>query len=135
MGSENKRQLWRYVSIFEMLAGIVLLALSYQMGKAHFALIQHGMRAPGKIIGYQKPQPSKQAGTSATPGGANAASDSSNPTPASAMKPFVEYKTNDHVIHFTDWKETTSSSGLNQSVTVLYDPVHPGMRCERPELN
>jgi uncharacterized protein DUF3592 len=112
MVADNKPQLGRYVSIFEMLAGIVLLALSYQMGKAHFALIQHGMRVPGKIIGYQQRQPTKSQGKSATAG---------------EMMPLVEYKLNDRIIHFTDWKVGKSSGPVNGAVTVIYDPLNPAV--------
>jgi hypothetical protein len=112
----------RYIFIFQAIAGLFLIGLAYFMGAAHFQLIRAGIRAPGKIVGYQQQYFKSSSGsTSSTTTG---------------YMPIVEFQAGDRFIQFQDWLGTSVGGSTNVPVIVLYDPVNPSVAMiDRPVWN
>ena len=107
---KNQAQILRYVYVLQAFAGAVLLIVAYIMGRGHFHLIQQGVRAPGTIVGHQQQYFTDRArGARST----------------LAFMPIVEFRADEQVVRFQDWKGSSSAGDLRDRVTVLYDRAHP----------
>ena len=105
----------------QLLAGLLLLALSHYLGHTHLHLIREGLRAPGRIIGYKQQ---------------NFRSSSSESFSTTGYMPIVEFQANDRSIHFQDWLGTSIAGSKNVPVIVLYDPANPSLAIiDRPVWN
>jgi hypothetical protein len=117
----NRGKILRYAWIPQLLAGLLLLALSHYMGHTHFHLIREGLRAPGRIIGYKQQ---------------NFRSSSSESFSTTGYMPIVEFQANDRFIHFQDWLGTSIAGSKNVPVIVLFDPADPSVAMiDRPVWN
>jgi len=116
----NREKILRFAFIAQLVVGLVFVALGYAMGKDHFRLIRHGVRADGKIVSYRE----KYFGSN------------SSPTKSTlAFMPIVEFQINDRVVQFQDWKGTNVATP-NQRVVVVYDPANPMVAMiDRPAWN
>jgi hypothetical protein len=104
----NRAKVLRRAWILQMFAGILLLSLGYFLGHAHFHLLREGVRAPGRIIGYQQERFRSSSSSSST-----------------AYMPIVEFHASDRFIQFKDWMGSGSTGALYTPVNVLYDPANP----------
>ena len=107
--ASNREKILRYAWIPQLLTGLFLLGLSYFMGHAHFHLIRQGIRAPGRIIGYEQENFRRSSGSFSTTG----------------YMPIVEFHTNDRFVQFQDWLGSKIAGSKNVPVIVLYDPGNP----------
>src|SRR5207248_1431044 len=92
--------------------------------RGHFDLIRHGMRAAGRVVGYE---PRTFVSTSGS---------SRLSTTTTAFMPIVEFRASARVVRFTDWLGSRSAGHLSDAVTVLYDPANPSQAMiDRPVMN
>lgn len=116
----NRAKIARYAPVVQLLVGLFLILFGYAIGKDHFQLILHGVRAPGTVVSY-KPQGFR---------------DSQRNFTTTAFMPIVQFHAGDRLIEFKDWLGSHSSGVLNKPVTVLYDSVHPNIAMiDRPVWN
>jgi hypothetical protein len=115
----NRAKILRHAWILQMFAGILLLSLGYFLGHAHFHLLREGVRAPGRIIGYQLERFRSSSSSGHT-----------------SYMPLVEFHASDRIVQFEDWMGSRSTGTLYTSVNVLYDPANPtDAMIDRPVWN
>src|SRR5215475_9362198 len=119
--TRNRRQVKRYIQALELLTGLILLFIGWHMGKRPMHLLRTGTRTQGRIVAYQERrfQDSRSTAMSST-----------------GFMPIVEFRTNDQVVRFEDWLGSSSQSGMNTEVRVLYDRSEPSLAMiDRPVWN
>jgi hypothetical protein len=120
----NRSRILRWMWIPQLVVGAFLLVLAVYIGRGHFDLIRHGMRADGRVVGYEQRTFRSSNGTSQTS------------TTTTAFMPIVEFRTSARVVRFTDWLGSRSAGHLSEVLTVLYDPTNPSLAMiDRPVMN
>jgi hypothetical protein len=118
---KNRAQILRYMYIPQGIAGAVLLIAAYFMGHTHFRLIREGARAPGRVVGHIQ---------------RNLGNSTSRMSSTLTFMPIVEFEAGDRIVRFEDWLGSSSTGGLPDRVTVLYDRDRPSeAMIDRPAWN
>jgi hypothetical protein len=105
----------------QMAAGIFLVGLAWQIGKPQFELLREGVRTSGRIVRVDYLTPGSTRGF----GGS-----------WSAFYPVVEFSVAGRKLQFRDRIGSSSGSGTNDTVPVLYKPGEPGVAMiDRPVFN
>jgi hypothetical protein len=110
--ARNRRQVKRYIQALELLTGLILLFLGWHMGKRPMHLLRAGMGTEGRIVAYQERRFQRSHSTAMS---------------STGFMPIVEFRTNDQVVRFEDWLGSSSQSGWNTQVRVLYDRSAPSV--------
>ncbi len=118
----HRAKVARATYVLQVLVGVFLALLGYGTGRMHFDLIREGARAAGRIVDY------KQQNFYSGPGYHSGVTN--------AFMPVVEFRARDRVIRFKDWLGSSSATGLNDTVRVLYAPGDPSVAMiDRPVWN
>jgi hypothetical protein len=119
--TRHPSQVKRYARILQVIAGLLLLAAGYFMGKHQLALILWGTRTSGVIVAYKQ----KDVRVWQTEELAN-----------TSYMPVVEYRAGGNLVRFEDWLGSRLPGVANTNVVVLYDAAHPsGAMIDRPVWN
>jgi hypothetical protein len=106
----NRSKILRYMFIPQLIVAVLFLGFAYRTGKEHGRLLMNGVRTPGTIVGMKAVQIAQRPGTR------------SSSFSRTTYLPQIEFRVNDRLIRFQEWKGTDSSGGLGSTVLVIYDP-------------
>jgi hypothetical protein len=107
----NRERIFRWMFLPQLLAALVFLGFAYKTGKDHCRVLLAGTRTQGTVVGF-KPVLFRS---------------SSNTYSRTVKMPIIQFRANDHVIQFQEWKAGPSGLGIGWQVPVLYDPADPSL--------
>ncbi len=101
-----------WLRIGQAATGALLLILAWFSGAPRVPLIMQGERTTGRVVDYEQARVNNRGLGNMT-------------RPGSTFLPVVEFDAAGESVRFTDWAGSQSRAGINQSVTVFYDPARP----------
>ena len=110
----NRTKTFRYAFLPQLFAAIALLAVAYFTGKTEARLLLNGVRAQGKIVGFQP----RELHTHRNPS-------STGRFGRIVYLPIVEFAAQGAIVRFEEHKLVAQGEGVGWPVAVRYDSADP----------
>ncbi|WP_028449008.1 DUF3592 domain-containing protein [Chitinibacter tainanensis] len=99
-------QAWiRWVWCLQLVVGLALLGLSYELGAERYPLVLRGELVQGQLLRYERLPPDQ--------------------TQAERYRVHVSFIHNGRRYQFADWNLLRARGGVAEQPTVIYDPTEP----------